>query len=220
MIRPLAPNVKTILKVATFLGVVAFVVFIWASARPVPIQVRVTFAGFTSVTNTETWVTTEAYFCVSNIGKFSVYGEGGYAHHIKNENEYLSRFTVARLHIPELSGWLKPGEFKTVSFVVPEEPLKVSLFFSKPHGRVGWLEKLVRNPPRVLRPVLQFIPARWLSDEIEVSSDWVEGRELVPVSTKMAYTPPTNAIHTSLPNFHTSLPNLKPKNPRFQQRIP
>jgi len=203
MIHPLNLKVKTILKVTTSLAVVAFVVFIWASARPVPIQVRVTFAGIKSFTNAgmtietfpiiETWVRTEAYFRVSNAGKCSVFDEGAYAFDIKNGPRFRNNY------VRELKGELKPGEFETVSFAVPgdnPEAWRVSLFFSKAHRRVHWWEELVRNPPLVLRKVLEFVPARWLGHQIEVSSDWIERPELIPITTKTTYTPPTNVVQT------------------------
>jgi hypothetical protein len=70
MIRPLKPKGKTILKVGAVLAFIAFILFIWTNARPVPIQVRVTFTGF--ITNTANLALVHASFCVSNAGKCTV----------------------------------------------------------------------------------------------------------------------------------------------------
>jgi hypothetical protein len=199
MIRPLNPKVKTILKVALSLAVVAFVLFLWANARPVPIQVRLTFTGFTNPPTLPTLVS----FCVSNAGKCSVFQESEYYFiEIKNKpHDGLFGF-VGRVE-------LKPGEFKTISRFPPTEikrehylrvddrgslvlqtnpePWRVSLSFSK----LDWRLRLVRNPPSVLRKVLRFVPAKWLERHpIEVHSDWINGPELMPVATNTANTPP------------------------------
>jgi hypothetical protein len=187
MIRPRQPKFKTILKVAISLAVVAFVVFIWANARPVPIQVRVTFTGFTNLnantTANGTFPITLAFFCASNAGKCSVVDVGLYKYEIK---------TKPFDSLTSLSGGtfeLKSCEFKTITMGTPDttEPWRVSLSFSK----ADWREKLVRNPPSVLRKVLQFVPAKWLEPHpIEVHSDWINGPELLPVATNTTNTAP------------------------------
>lgn len=199
MIRPLNSKVKTILKVAISLAVVAFVLFIWASARPVPILVRVTVTGFT---NLGPFSIARAYFCVSNAGRCSVFGGG--VHRIEIRNKPFDGL----LSLVEKNGELKPGEFKTISLWPPteikREPVlrvddrgslvlrtnlelwRLSLSFSK----VDWREKLVRNPPWVLRKVLRFVSAKWLErHSIEVHSDWINGPELMPVATNTANIP-------------------------------
>jgi hypothetical protein len=197
MIRPLNPKVKTILKVAISLAVVAFVLFLWASARPVPIQVRVTFTGFTNPPT----LPTQAYFCVLNAGRCSVFQEPVHRIEIKNKHDgLLDLFQTVEL---------KPGEFKIIWRDPPREiirepnmrvdnrgslvlqtnlePWRLSLSFYK----ADWREKLVRNPPSVLRKALRFVPAKWLERHpIEVHSDWINGPELMPVATNTTNTAP------------------------------
>jgi hypothetical protein len=196
MIRPITPKAKTILKVAISLAVVALVLFIWASARPVPMQVRATFIGFT---NFPALPATDAYFCVSNAGRCSVFGGGVQNIEIRNK-PHDGPFGFVNLAWSEL----KPGEFKTIWLPPPTEtqrellrlddrgrlasalgtnlePWRLSLYFSK----VDWRDKLLQNPPWILRKVLQFVPAKWLEHPpIEVHSDWIGGPELMPVATK------------------------------------
>ena len=200
MIRPLNPKVKTILKVAIPLAVVAFVLFLWANARPVPVQVRVTFTGFS---NSQIPLLTRAYFCVSNAGRCSVFEDGLDRIEIKNKpHDGMPSFFGS-------FGELKPGAFKTFSLFPPRaiksaphvrmddrgslllqtnvDAWRVSLSFS---NKVDWREKLVRNPPGVLRKVLRFVPAKWLERHlIEVHSDWINGPELMPVATNTTNTP-------------------------------
>jgi hypothetical protein len=195
MIRPPNAKAKTILKVAISLAVVAFVLFIWAGARPVPIQVRVTFTGFTNLGL--------ATFCVSNAGRCSVFQEP--VHRVEINNKHDGLIDIGWM------GELKPGEFNTISLFPPREikrepnmrmdnrgnlvnalqtnlePWRLSLSFYK----AQWRDKLVQNPPRVLREAVQFVPAKWLVRyAIEVHSDWIDGRELMPVATNTANTPP------------------------------
>jgi hypothetical protein len=202
MIRPLKPKLKTILKVAIALAVIAFVLFLWASARPVPLEVRVTFTGFT---NPPTLPLTQAYFCVSNAGRCSVFQEALQWIEIKNKpHDGLFDLVVGGRRE------LKPGEFKTISLSPPTEirrepflrvddrgslvsptnlePWRLKLSFSK----VDWRVKLVRNPPSVLRKVLKFVPAKWFERHpIQVHSDWINGPPtLTPVATNTTNTPP------------------------------
>jgi hypothetical protein len=202
MIRPLNSKAKTILKVAIPLAVVTFVLFLWPSARPVSIQVRVTFTGFT---NPPTPPLTLATFCMSNAGTCSVFLEPVRYIEIKNKppNVWVSY---------AMWGELKPGEFKTISRFPPNElqrepsmrvdargslvrqtnlePWRLSLSFFK----ADWRQKLVRNPtpPSVLRKVRQLVPAKWLERHpIEVHSDWINGPpELMPVASNTTNTSP------------------------------
>src|SRR5690242_18202274 len=97
MTRPPRPKVKGMLKVAALLLVVAFILFIWANVRPVPIRLHVTFEGFANLDESHTpspaqfdFIPTTnqltlAYFCVSNAGNCSVVEEGAYWYEITNK---------------------------------------------------------------------------------------------------------------------------------------
>ena len=189
MTHPPRPKVKGMLKVAALLVVVAFILFIWANVRPVPVRVQVTFIGFTNLDITYTTTNgtvpiTLAYFSVSNVGKCSVFDIGWYGYDTKNKPSD----SLPRLGGDPALGELGPGAFKIISLTTPPEntaPWRVSLSLLK----IGWLD---RKPAwvRVRGTIMEFVPAKWLDErKWEVYSDWVNGPELVPVGTNMVKTP-------------------------------
>jgi hypothetical protein len=175
MIRPLKPKAKTILKIGAVFAVIAFILFLWTNARPVPAHVQITFTGFTKTAvrlGSFGWPPTNAYFCVSNAGKCSV--DNKYFRYETKNHEWGSLTNFGG----QLTGELKPGEFKTIKFLVPEttEPWRVSLSFSK----IDWRYKLLRKtpPPLVVGMIKEFVPASWLErgSTWEFYSDWVDRR--------------------------------------------
>jgi hypothetical protein len=191
MIRSPRPKVKGMLKIGALLVVVAFILFIWANARPLPVRVQVTFTGFTNLdvtytTRSGTFPITLAYFCVSNAGKCSVLEYPIFGYDMKKE----AAVTGPHLGDGSLMSELKPGQFKTISLTTPwdnREPWRAILVFSK----ADWRYKLRQKSAWVLETIRPFLSERWIDNyhAIEFYSDWVNGPELVPATTSMVKAP-------------------------------
>jgi hypothetical protein len=192
MIRPVKLNSKRILKIGSPLAVIAFILFILVSARPVPIRVQITFIGFTNTditytTTNGTFPVTLAYFSVSNIGKCSVFEDGFHACEIRNKPlfEDFPRFVPSYYE-------LKPGEFQTMSLTTPPdniEPWRVSLLYYK----IDWRYRLQQKQSWVFRKIRGFVPDTWFMQRqgTEVDSDWINGPELAQVEPNAVKNPPS-----------------------------
>jgi len=189
MIRPVKSKVKTILAIGAVFAIIAFILFIWASTRPVPARVQIAFIGFTYLkwyhttngydTTNEVFATTttvgtsprvSAYFCVSNAGKCSVVHEGNCRYELK----FADGSTGALFGHSQPIGELKPGEFKTIPLIPSGDidPWRVSLAFV----RVDWRYRLFQAPPKDVGMIKKFVPARWLVRRpSECYSDWIRG---------------------------------------------
>jgi hypothetical protein len=184
------------LKLGALLVAAAFILLIWAIARPVPARVQVTFMGFTNLhmadaTTSGALPITFAYFCVSNAGNCSVIDRVTYGPEFKaglQIETHTGGMVAARTRWRRYGPHLKPGEFKTIWSIPPEgnaEPWRISLKFS----RIDWQYQLAQKPPRALRAIMKFIPQKWLENrQWDVYSDWVHGPQLVPVVTNKVTT--------------------------------
>jgi hypothetical protein len=192
MIRPPRLKVKGMLKIGALLVVVAFTLFVWANARPVPIRVQVTFTGFTNsdityATTNGTFPVTFAYFCVSNAGKCSVLEDDPSGYDIKNKPFE----TWVRVHGGVPISVLKFGQVETILLPTPEdnrEPWRIALSI---HEIEWWRYRLAEKPPWFRKMIMKFVPQEWLSARREwVYSDGVNGPELAPAATNSQVTAP------------------------------
>ena len=160
-----------------FVLVGLFVVFVilayCVSPRPMPIDVSVTFIGFTNVA---TRSLIGPSFCVSNSGKVpvvqwplcSVY-------EYKNRNPDILFANFGEMPIWNLGPLiLKPGQTSRFTINYPpkqSEPWRVWFGFAK----AGWRMKLAGIPPRAQNISARFIPKKWptIKPEIEIPSDWI-----------------------------------------------
>jgi hypothetical protein len=158
-----------------------FVVFVilayCVSPRPTPIEINVTFIGFTNVANPSV---IGASFCVSNCGKVPVVQWP-----LCSPFEYKNRDPLTSLaHFGDAPIWnlgpliLKPGQTSKFFITYPPKqspPWRVWFGFAKAGSRM----KLAGIPPRAQNILARFIPKKWLTirPEIEVPSDWISDPE-------------------------------------------
>jgi hypothetical protein len=199
MIRPPRPKVKGMLKLGALLVAVAFLLFIWANSRPVPIRLQVTFEGFANLDDNHrpspahfdftptTNQRTLAYFCVSNAGNCSVIEDGAYWYQITNKPVDTVYFQDGPLVVLRE---LKPGGSMTISLPTPwpkGDPWRVGLSFSK----VDWRYRLIQKPSHV-GVIKDFVYRRWSVHRLrlQVYSDWMNGPELAPATKDTVRAPP------------------------------
>jgi hypothetical protein len=164
---------RNVLFALSGLFFVLIVVALCISPRQTPIDVSVTFIGFT---NLSTPSVTAASFCVSNSGKVPVV-QWPLCSPFDYKNQDPDIFSR---HFGDVPIWnlapliLKPGHVSKFSITYPPQhtaPWRVWFGFAN----AGWRMKLAGIPPRAQNFLSRFFPKKWLmiKPDIEIPSDWI-----------------------------------------------
>ena len=176
---------KIQIAIIAFLVVMFLGVLIATFSRPPPVNVSVTFAGYTLVPwpvgfQNGGFQFTNASFSVSNAG-------AGKVRLTFRDYEYLSGNSTILIRPSGLGTLcvLKPGQ--STNLVIPMIPHINAIGGFSPNysWRVGftsrndWLGKLDRQPKWLQTVVTKFVPNRWMADlsRADVVTDWVTNQE-------------------------------------------